>query len=212
MSVFSSTPIDAPPVLAQAAAASPSRPVVVGPPPEVTVPGPPPGFVAPGASKYLGYIPTTHELAEARTAIADLRKFSDYGAVLGSAAPDAAAVASAIEIGMQWRQMRPAAAMWDAYVRAQNGMAWRVALTLLSELKPLFRAAAAKDPGLLTTYQGLAGMLEAPKVVAKQSAATRRKRKRAKDEQAQATDQAAPAAVAPVEAPATHAKTITVNV
>jgi hypothetical protein len=169
----------------------------------------PAGWVAPGSSAYLGYIPSSRELAAATTAIADLTRFRDYAAVLGSAAPDTAAVASAISAGLQWREMLPAAAAWDAYVRAQNGMAWRAALTLLSELKPLFRAAAAKDLGLLAQYPGLAAMLDAPKVVARQSAATRKKRTKAKQEEAAATGQAVAAAVAAVEAPAAPARGVT---
>ncbi len=188
-------------------------PNAVSPPPDVDIPSPPPGFMAPSWRDFLGYRPTSREIAAATTAIADLGSFDDYVEVVGSAVPMAACIVRALQLGVGWRGMRDSTATWDVYARAQDSMAWKNALTLLDKLKPVFLGAVAKNAALATKYAGLMQMFDAPKVVAELATATKKKNAKARAAAAapaaQAAGVAAPAATA--EAPATAGKTVTVN-
>ena len=81
-------------------------------------------------------------------------------------------------------------------------------MLLLDQLKPLFLIAVAKDPALATQYAGLAQMFDAPKAVAKQAVATRKKNAKTKAVAATAAAQAAAVttAVTAATAPATPAQ------
>jgi hypothetical protein len=179
----------------------------------VDIPSPPAGFIAPSWRDFLGYRPTSREIAAATTAIADLGSFDDYVAVLGSAVPAAASIATALQLGVGWRGMRDSTATWDVYAKAQDSMAWKNALTLLDELKPVFLGAVAKNPALATKYAGLMQMFDAPKVVAELATATKKKNAKAKAAATAAQAAAAPAAApaATAETQATTGKTVTVN-
>jgi hypothetical protein len=194
---------------AQAIAPTPV-PAVLGPPAGLITPSPRVGYVPPPVSEIAGFRPSAHVLAAAPTAMANLTSFVDYTALLGSAAPPAASVASAISVALAWRTERAPAQAWDRYVRAQYGLACKAALTLLDELKPLFLAAAAKDPSLALKYQGLAEIFEAPKVAANKSVATK-KRKAQEAATAKSTAVTTPAASTETEVPAAAPKAITIN-
>jgi hypothetical protein len=148
---------------------------------------------------FMGYHPSKTELSAAPRVLVDLGNFADYNSVLGSSAPPASSVSNAVSVAIQWRMQRGPTEAWDAYVKAQDGIAWKEALTLLDEVKALFLIAAAKNPTLTTTYPGLARMFDAPKVAAKQATSTRKKNAKTA---AAATAAATTAAAAPALAPA----------
>jgi hypothetical protein len=194
----SSTTIGAVPVVTSATTQTspveaPPAPNVVGLPPAVTMPTRPAGFVAPSPRVYQGFHPSSSEVEAASTAVVELTGFANYGSVFGPLAPTAAAVANALNLAVQWRNMRDSTESWDAYVRAEDGLAWKNALTLADELKPLFLIAVSKNSALAQQYPGLAQLFGAPKQVAKQGLAT--KKKNAKTSAAKAAA-AAPAAAA----------------
>jgi len=195
------TPVAAPP-------ADPAPSTTAGAPPVVSIPPVPAGFVAPVPHAYAGYNPSARLLAAAADAIANLQSFDVT--VLGPLAPPPATLASALQVALGWRALRVPSAAWDAYVRAQTGLAWRTALTLLDELKPLFLAAVAKSPDLAVQYQGLAQVFDAPKQAAKKGLATRTKNAQTKAAAAAQTA-AAPSASAAAP-PAAPVKTVTVSV
>jgi hypothetical protein len=193
----------------------PPAPNVVGPPPSVISPTPPAGFVMPGADEYSGYHPSSKELAAASTVVADLlTPGNDYAQDFGSRAPSVASVAKALQVALAWRDLRGSADAWDRYVRAEDGLAWKAAMLLLDQLKPIFLIAVAQDPELATQYAGLAQMFGAPKLVAQKSSATKKQnaKTRAVADAAAAQAAAVSSAVAAATAPATPAKTVTVSV
>jgi len=191
------------------AIAAPSLPNVVNPPPDEDIPSPPAGFVAPSPHDFLGHRPTSREIAAATTVIGNLASDSDYVATFGTTVPSAAAIASALQLGIEWLGMRDSTEAWDAYVKAQYGMAWKNALMLLDQLKPVFLGAIERNATLASKYQGLTEMFDAAKVVA-----TRSKNAKAK---AAATTAAAAAPVVqaavavPVATPAAATETVTVT-
>jgi hypothetical protein len=207
----SPTATGTPSASAQATPTSPMSTAIAGPPTNVVIPPPPAGFVAPSGRAYMGYLPSARELAAASTAMSDLAAFDDYVALLGSAAPPAASVASAIGVGIQWATMRIPAEAWETYVRAQYGLAWKEAKTLLEELKPLFLHAMAKNPALASQYQGLTGMFDATKVAADKAIATKKRNAKTKAAQAKSTATAAPQEAPVTEAPEAGAKAVTIN-
>jgi len=185
-------------------------PTVLGPP-DVVTPSPPVGFVAPALNEVRGYHASAHVLAAANTAMADLGSFDNYVVLLGSAAPAAASVSNAISIALEWRAVRTPAKAWDTYVRAQYSLACKAALTLLDELKPLFLAAAAKDPSLALTYQGLTEIFEAPSLVATKAVATKKRNAQQKAAAAKSIAAPTPAANSEADATDTATKAVTIN-
>ena len=148
---------------------------VLHPPPTTKLPPLPVGFFPPSKRTFVGYRPSSREVTAATTALADLAKFTTYREVLGGAAPDPDALASARKLALQWRATRNYTATWQAYVQAQDAIAWKAVLQTLDRLKPLLvRAASTSTLGL--QYPGLMELVEAPKRSAKQAAATRKKR------------------------------------
>jgi hypothetical protein len=193
-------------------------PGVVSPPPDDDIPSVPTDFVPPNYHDFLGFHPSSRELDAAAQAIVDLQRFSDYVTVLGSAAPPAAALAAALTLGTEWRSMRNATQAWDEYARAQDAKAWKNALTLVDELKPLFLNAVVKNARLASQYPGLTQMFDAQKASARQGIATRKKNAKAKADAAAPAAQAAgtaaqsaDAAVTTAAASTTTGKTITVH-
>ena len=195
------------------AAVVPAMQRIWGQPPSAVSPRPPAGFVAPSSRFYRGFHPTTSELRAASLAIADLGRLGDSSTLLGPAAPSSTAVAAALDLALQWRAAREASAAWDEYVRAQDGMAWKDALTLVDQLKPLFRIAAARSTNVARDYPGIAELCDAANVVAKRSLATRQKRAKEKAAEAAQPEAPAPAPAAPAPDPAVvpPAKTVTVT-
>ena len=112
---------------------------------------------------------------------------------------------------MAWRPLRQPAEAWDAYVKSQYGMAWKNALTLLDQVKPLFLMAVAKDSRLASKYQGLAEMFDAPKEVAKLANATKKKNAKTRAAATAAQAAAATSVESAATAPATTPKSVTVN-
>jgi hypothetical protein len=179
-------------------------------PPDASVPSVPNGYVAVSPRAYQGYHPTAKELVAAPAAMADLERFVDYTAAFGSLVPSPEAITAALTSGVAWRALLGPSNEWNEYVKGQNGMAWKYALTLLDELKPAFLTAVAKNRALAQKYPGLYALLEAPREVAKQGLATKKKNGKTK---AVATASAAQAAETSVAAPvaATPVRTVTVS-
>lgn len=164
---------------------------------------------------YQGYHPTSEELGAAPGAIADLGRFTGYSATLGPLAPAASTVVSALALAVAWRKARGPAEAWDEYVRTEDGLAWKGALMLLDRVKPYFLAAVQRNSELAQQYPGLARMFEAPREVAKQALATKKKNAAAvAASAASATATAAPAVTAVAAAPdasTTPARVVTVQ-
>jgi hypothetical protein len=164
------------------------------------MPTPPDGYSPPGHYAFTGYIPSPRMLAAIPQAIADLEAFADMATVLGPLAPQAAVISDALVVGVSWRPLLIPSEVWAAYVRAQNGLAWKTAFQLIAELKPFFLAATAKSAQLAQKYQGLTELLTAAKVSAQQGVATKRanKAKAKKEAAAGNAATASPATEAPV--------------
>ncbi len=178
-------------------------------PPDVVVPSPPPNYFAAERRQYLGYLPTKSESHAADWAVNDLERFKDYWTALGSSAPIPADVAKAIRAAQAWRTMRDATATWEAYVREQYGQAWRVALTYIARLRPLYRIAMASGRVRATEYPNLTALVELPKLVARQSAETKKLARAGAAQGAATTAQAQ--ATAPAPAPSAQ-PAVTINV
>ncbi len=200
--------------------ASPPTPTLADPLPRESLPSPPAGFVPLKYRDFLGFRPTSREVAAASLVITDLARNDDYQATFGSTAPTVARITDILQAALAWRNLRSRTEAWDEYVKAQDALAWKLALTCLADLRPLFLAAVGQKQAIARMYPGLVQMFEAPKLVANQGIVTRKKNARAR--KAAAAEAAATAATAtptatepaatPVEAPVAPTKTITVNV
>ncbi len=100
----------------------------------------------------------------------------------------------------QWRLVRTATEAWLRYVETEDGLAWKNALTLLTQLEPLFDAALVRDPTVAAACPGLVRFFDARSVVAKKAAATKKKAAKTKAQAAVTT-----AVNAAVGAALTHA-------
>jgi len=167
---------------------------------------------------FKGYYPSSIELESMPGVVNDLGAFTEYTNVLGNSAVPASTLTSRIVLALGWRGVRDTTEAWDEYVKVQDALAWKSAMTALDEVKPLFLFAVSKNPSLATTYSWLAKLFNAPKAISEQANATKAKNKAAK------AKTAAEAATAAAVATATEAsnketdataptppKTVTVN-
>jgi hypothetical protein len=189
----------------------------VGAPPAVTVPSVPAGFVKPATSTLVGSRPSERQVAAAPLAVIDLQSFSNYATLLGQAAPPVGDLIVGLNVALAWHLLRQPSEAWDEYVRCEDGLAWKWILAQLDVLRPIFLNAIAQNPSLASKYQGLAKLLDARNVSARQAVVTRKKNAKTQAAQAAATAAAVKAvtpaaAQAPASAPATSAKTVNVNV
>jgi len=172
-------------------------------PPDVTLPQIPVGFVAPSARAFFGYYATEAEVSAAPLALHDLGNFASYTAILGASAPSVSSVTGTLTMALDWRASRVAAEAWAAYATTQDYVAWKAALMVLDDLKPLFLLAVKKNADLATQYAGLVQLFDAGKLVAAEAAVTRKKN--AKSKAAKAAQAATSATVTAGTAPATAA-------
>jgi hypothetical protein len=84
----------------------------------------PDGFEPTNGANYRGTKPQKAELVALPLAIRDLGNFTNYAAVIGSAAPPFAEVVQTFDVTNQWSSMRNASSAWDEYARDQEGIAW----------------------------------------------------------------------------------------
>jgi hypothetical protein len=144
--------------------------------PSKRTPLPPKGFVAPAARDLLGSHPRQAEVALAPDVMEELAAFRDYDATFGSMVPASEDLVALIAFATSWRQERAAAAAWNLYVRAQDAVAWKVTLAALDELKPAFKLALTRRPGLRRSYPRLVAFFDAHKQIAQRALATKRKK------------------------------------
>jgi hypothetical protein len=178
------------PAAATTAAASPAQPppastpgavtalgsgvVPIAPPPAgANIPVSPKGWQAPLGADYRGTQPKNAELATIAGAIADLQRFTTYEQVLGTSVPSRADVIQLFTVANEWSTMRGATASWDIYAAAQEGLAWAAIRAVMETLRPAFDLASSANKSLATQLPSLAGLLDAQKVIARRSAATR---------------------------------------
>jgi hypothetical protein len=202
-----------PPVVATS---NPMPPDVADEPPTLTLPPVPGDFSPVAMSSFRGHYPNKLELSAMPKAMGDLGRFVNYAALLGGAAPAASAVVATVDRALDWREIRDSMEAFSAYVKAEDGIAWKSAMNMLDEVRPLFAFAASKDPSLITAYPWLAQLLAASKAPALKAVASRMKKAKSDAATAAATATAVAVAAATAEAtakaptPATP-KSVTVN-
>ena len=175
------SPVGSPPAGASSpgggGAPLPATPVVA--PPPATIPAVPSGFVPANPADFKGFRAMASQVAAVPDAITELQGFTGYTSVFGITAPDAAQLIQRLNVAYQWTMLLSQTAAWYKYAKSQQGMAWKDAVILVDALKAPFDLAAAANPALLSQYPAIARLLGAKAVVAKRSAATKAKNKKA---------------------------------
>jgi len=168
----------------------------IAPPPNVTIPGVPSNFVPVTGADLRGYYPHASQIAAVPDTLTELQSFSNYTALFGITAPDLGQLTQRLDVALRWTTLLSQSSAWTAYVKSQEGMAWKDALLLVESLEIPFGLAAQANPALLSQYPALARLLGARKVVGKRAASSRAKNK------ADAAKAAAAASASPPPAPA----------
>ena len=136
-------------------------------------------------------------------AVTELQGFTGYSSVFGITAPDLTQLVQRLNVAYQWTMLLSQTAAWYKYAKSQQGMGWKDAVLLVDALKAPFDLAVTANPALLSQYPAIARLLGAKAVVAKRSASTRAKNKKAiAQSAATATDGAAVTPLAPAAPPA----------
>jgi hypothetical protein len=142
-------------------------------PPDVVLPSPPAGYVPVTGADLRGYRPLQSELATVGDAVAEIQSVPSWTDIFGITAPPPGEIAPRLQVASDWTALLAASNAWTAYVKSQEGMAWKDALLSMESLKVPFDLASAASPAVLNRYPALARMLGAQKVVAKRAAQTR---------------------------------------
>jgi len=148
---------------------------------------PPAGFVADNAMDFRGVLPRTAELVALPSAVADLKKFTDYAAVMGSKAPAWEQVTAAFDVTNQWSSARTQADAWDEYARTQEGVSWTMLRALMAQMAPIYELAVASDPAMASTLPSLTTLLGVKKTIARKGVSTKKANAKDKAEGKQPT-------------------------
>jgi hypothetical protein len=175
-----STPPTAPaPSAAQAGQPAQSTPAtgavspIALPPANAYIPSRPKGWVPRPGEDYRGLQPKAGELTNIESAIEDLRRFTDYTKVLGTAAPGQDHVIQLLQACAAWSSMRAATEEWDVYSQAQEGLSWTALRLVMPLLRKSFDVGLANDGNLATQLPSLVSFLDAQKVIARKGASAR---------------------------------------
>jgi len=168
-----------PPATVSAATALAAMAYLTPPPKNALIPPVPSNFVPESGADYRGITPKKAELVTLPLAVDDLRKFTNYGLVVGATAPPYDEILSTFAVTNEWSSMRTASSAWDVYGQAQEGICWTVMRAAMASLKPSFALAAQRDPSLPAKYPGLAALLGVKKAIAHKAVSTKRANKKA---------------------------------
>ncbi len=190
--------------------------VAMNAPPDITIPAPPTGFVPVSLVDYRGSHPKAGQIAAVPNAVAELNaNAASYTQTFGPAVPPAPQLAGKLTNASQWTAMRVAIEAFLIYVKSNEAVAWKSALTDLEELNAIFQVIEKQNPVLLNGFPEVEKLLGVDKAVGQRAAATRARKAKAKVAGAGTaatvgpivTGTAAPAA----SAPAASATTVTVS-
>jgi hypothetical protein len=184
-------------------------------PPVVSLPPIPAGFTPVNLVDYRGYHPRVGQVAALPDAVAELSSSSTYAATFGPAAPAEGTFVTCLEDAASWSSLHGAIEAFLVYVKSQEAVAWKAALTQIDQAKAVYDVTIARNPSVPTQFPALTRLLEVTNAIGRKSAASRQRKKAtdAKKAAAAANATAATAApatgatTAPLVAPATNAPT-----
>ncbi len=197
-----STPTPAPTTPTVPVSASPPTPAATPSPtlmaPALILPTVPAGFVPVNQKNYRGDHPKAAQITALPDAITELETSSSYAAVFGAAAPAATQLAADLTTAQSWTALRIPLVAFVQYVRSNEAVAWKTAMTGIDGISAAFKVLAAQNPTVAAQFPALQRLVDVPKVIAARGAATKARKVKAKA----ATPAPAPTATA---APATAA-------
>jgi len=146
---------------------------------------------------YRGAHPKAGQIAAVPSATAELNaNAASYTETFGPAVPSAGQLAGKLTNASQWTAMRVAIEVFMLYVKSNEAVAWKSALTDLEELNAIFQVIAKQNPVLIDGFPELEKLLDVDKVVGQRAAATRARE--AKTKAAGAGTPATATAVTPI--------------
>jgi hypothetical protein len=149
--------------------------VAVRSPPQVAIPPVPAGFVPVPLASLRGFRPMATEVKAVSAAVTELQGMTDYGAIFGITAPPVDQVIQLLQVAEQWTELLAASSAWEAYVKSEEGVAWKDALQVVEKLKTPFQLATTANPALSARLPELAKLLGASKAAAKKGSSTKSK-------------------------------------
>jgi hypothetical protein len=171
---------------------------VTDPLPTESAPSPPEGYVPTKVGR--GFRPQRAQISIATKAAGELRSLTTYTEYFGTAAPDQVSVAEALTNAAAWTSKLQNATIWYQYLKQQEGLAWKHALSLTEPLRVPFEFRLSRDATVEQQLPSVAKFFAAAKDTAKKSVATRKKN--AADKAAAAKKAAAAASSSAVPASA----------
>lgn len=165
---------------------------VFGAPPTITLPTPPAGYSPVVLNDYRGFHPIAGQLAAAPDAAQELRTFTAFGLLFGSAVSSASQYADELEDAVQWTAQRVAAEQFLTYVKSGEAVAWKNALTDLDKLNTVVQLVLAQNPAALASCPALVRLFDAKKAVAKRSHASKARKTKAEKKGTVATPTTTP--------------------
>jgi hypothetical protein len=107
-----------------------------------------------------------------------MQSSTTWVADFGSNAPDPKVLAANLTTASSWRDSWSIAVAWAAYCSEQRRLWEDAAFSMVSELKPLFDYASAKDPTIAKRYPSTKLVVDARSVSAQRGATTRKNQKK----------------------------------
>ncbi len=163
------------------APATPSSPVATPTtPPVVDIPAVPAGYTPVKLADYRGYHPRTAQLNAAPNAAREIASGATYASTFGPAMPAAATFATVLNDADGWTELRLELEAFLEYVKSEEAVAWKAALTQMEKARAVYVVVAASNPQVAVQFPFLARLMDAASVAVRKGATTRKENAKSK--------------------------------
>ena len=175
-------------------------------PPVVNIPLTPAGYMPEPLTSFRGLHPKAGQIAAVPAVVTELTGSTTYASTFGPAVPEAESFVQVLDNAVGWTELRIAIETFLLYVKSQEGVTWKSALTQMDQVKAIYDVVVARTPAVAVQFPALARLLDVTNAIGQKSAASRKKAKATK---AASTATAATASVGSPAAPAVNAVAVT---
>jgi hypothetical protein len=171
----------------------------------MNLPSIPVGFVPLNLLAFRGFHARAEQVAAVPGVVSELSCSSAYSTTFGPAAPPQGPFVQTLQNAAGWTAARLSLESYLIYVKSEEGLAWKAALTQMEQVKSVYDVTLKTNAQLPALFPALTRLLGVQSDIAKKSAAARKRTKAASGANGGATTStaAAKASQAPTAAVST---------
>jgi len=145
-------------------------------PPVLVIPVAPVTFVPEDMKTFRGFFAKTAQVAAAPDVAVELSGSNAYTQTFGALAPEVSGFVQLLQNGVTWTNIRAGFEAYLVYVKVQEAITWKAALTDIEQVKAVYDVAIQQNAQLPKTFPALTRLIDATSTIAKKAAATRKRK------------------------------------